>query len=158
MFNTYAAQLWVPYDLWKISATLRLWRFKVLPGVTKDVRKQHWQPSEGSRWAGEILGFGRWDLDQGISRHCMALYGSVFFPGCWHVAPSKKEDATVMLNCEWGSDRFRFRCYEMCKAWKLECACNTDTFHSDCFLVSVHPMVYNLGAEAVCCHRLSVQC
>jgi hypothetical protein len=46
----------------------------------------------------------------------------------------------------------------MCKAWKIECTCNTDTFHSDCFLVSVHPMVYNLGAEAVCCHRLSIKC
>ena len=85
-----------------------------------------------------------------------AYQGIVFFPGCWHVAPSKNEDSTVMLNCEWGSDRFRFRCYEMWKAWKIECTCNTDTFHSDCFLVSVHPMVYNLGAEAACCHRLSL--
>ena len=69
MFNAYAQLCVSSRTFERYPATLRLWRFKVLPGVTKDVRKQlHWlQPSEGSRWAGEIW---RWDLDQGISRHC----------------------------------------------------------------------------------------
>ena len=101
--------------------------------------------------SGWNLGF--WEMGFG-SRHIKAL---VFSPDVDMWRHQKTKTQLFCWIVKWGSDRFRFRCYEMCKAWKIECACNTDTFHSDCFLVSVHPMVYNLGAEAVCCHRLSVQ-
>ena len=139
-------------DLWKISSDSEAVKIQSAARGHKGRQKAAALAAAQRRQQVSGWNLGFWEMGFG-SRHIKALF---FFPGCWHVAPSKNEDSTVMLNCEWGSDRFRFRCYEMWKAWKIECTCNTDTFHSDCFLVSVHPMVYNLGAEAACCHRLSL--